>query len=390
MLRRAGNFQKSNKAALAPLPEDTGEVLHWKWLAWTEQESRRRLAFYLFLYDAKTSMALLVNPLISYAEMILPLPESRELWQAVDAESWKEIYLKQQPRRHQELPTLVWLLQNPLELSSLEGYYDLQFSILIVLHGLWALVWEYTQFASILAQGHGHSKAASFLRHQDLCQAFTQLRTAIDGVPEAKSTEIFVLLELLSMYLQVSLDKIQVFAGKEGLDAARRVLPALQEWAEAPISRQAVWHAGQVLCTARRLPTYQLRGFNSIAVYHASLTCWAYGLICRMKSRAGASDQDHTTNGNVFLDGPMTLDAQRFISSGRGTPGISTMGPESSDSSLVPLSDSAALMKSALRILCRNSPLQPGDEAIPPLVQNLAQLIMDLGHAGASVADVAK
>jgi len=93
MLRRAGKFQRSRTVSVRPPPEDTGEVLHAKWLEWVEQESYKRLVFHAMLHDAHASCRSLMNPLVSYAELSLSLPEQRELWAAENAEKWKALYV---------------------------------------------------------------------------------------------------------------------------------------------------------------------------------------------------------------------------------------------------------------------------------------------------------
>lgn len=329
-------------------------------------------------------MSLLVNPLISYAEMLLPLPESRDLWMAEDAEQWKSIYL-QQPDRPDVAPSLVNLLQHPLELSNLPQCFDLHFAALIVLHGLWGIIWEYTQLTSALVNRAGQGNAAMVLHHQDICQILANLRMAIFEVEELQSPEVCLMLELLTMYLHVSLERIQLFAGKEDMEEARRVLPSLQEWATLPSARQAICNAGQVLHAAKAFPPKQLGNFYAVAVYHASLTCWAYGLLSQKKlSRESESAATPTPPRAVWLDGPDITDFGRFIAMGRGTPSIGPMpNAESSASGLVPLSDPVSVMGVVLGILRNNTPSPKST----PLVENLVQLMLDLGEAGSSVVN---
>lgn len=357
-------------------------MLHQKWITWVQQESYKRLSFYAFLLDQQLSMALLVSPQISYAEMLLPLPESNELWTAEDAEQWKSIYLKHPVRPLEQLnASMVNLLQKPLEISSLPNCYDLRLSTLIVLHGLWGMIWECTQLTSVLS----HSNAAATL-HQDLCQALDSLRMAVTEVEEAQTPEVYLMLGLLTIYLHVSLEKVQLFAGKEDLEEARRVLPLLQEWAMLPSARHAIWGAGQVLRAAKAFPARQLRNFQAIAVYHAGLTCWAYGLISLKNESRGSDAQGTHLNSpptTMWLDGPDTSDVRRFIALGRGAPSLGyRQSGEVSSTGIASLSDPVALMGVVLGILQNNIEQHTGGASIPPLVENLIQLITDLGEAG--------
>lgn len=419
MLRRAGNLRKQHKSPSPPLPHDTGPTLHQKWLQWVRHESYKRLAFYAFLLDARASMSLLVNPLLSYAEIALVLPESLELWLAEDAEQWKSVYLRH-PDRPSEPPSLVGFLRRPLGLADLPRCYDLHFSSLIVLHGLWGMIREFTQHSSVV--GERSAQAAMALRHQELCQTIQHLRMGMsdlehidndgeegeEGQARGQHAEFLLVQELLSMYLHISLEKVQQFAGKEGLEEASRVLPELQEWAVTATARHAILHAGQVLRAARAFRPRQLRGFYAIAVYHASLTCWTYGLVLSQQQQqrhkspltttttSSSSPSSRIPGGEVWLDGPKTTanaqQQQRFIALGRATPclgSVTSSVDNMSRPTFVPLSDVEPIMEIVIGILRDNAGVaQTGTEVtgLPPLVENLIQLMLDLGCAGTSVA----
>lgn len=389
MFRRAGKFQKSKKDSHAPLPEDTGDALRQKWLLWAEDESVKRLVFHAFLFDAQVSMSLFVNPLISYAEINLSLPAPRDLWMAEDAELWKAAYMRRPTQPVGRRASLGRLLQQPSEMCSLPGAYDLQFSVLAVLHGLWAMIWEYNQQLVVLETRPGCSTAVMALRHQELRQQLDHARISMSELEEARSPEIILVIELLSMHLHVSLEKIQLFAGKEDLEEARGVLPSLQDWIDTPNSRRAIWHAGQILRAAKTFLPAQLRGFYAIAVYHASLTCWAYGLISQTKgslrnSATHASEQLSV----VWLDGTDTAEVQRFIALGRGRPSIGSTLENTSAGGLITLFDPEAVMNAVVAMLRSNFPSSLSGDDAPPLVENLVQLMRDLGRAGGSVSGV--
>jgi hypothetical protein len=93
MLRRGGWFGRSAWKRIYPLPNDEGRILQAKWKEWVLQESWLRLVYKFFEFDRQSSMALLKPPLISYAEMRMPLPCTDALWQAPSATAWKVTYL---------------------------------------------------------------------------------------------------------------------------------------------------------------------------------------------------------------------------------------------------------------------------------------------------------
>ncbi|KAM5349874.1 hypothetical protein ACJ41O_006379 [Fusarium nematophilum] len=388
MLRRAGRFQRSKPITV--FPEDTGDALHSKWLRWVKQESLKRLVFHAFVFDAQVCMALLTNPAISYAELDITLPESEALWAAEDAQQWKALYLAQARPRDEQL-TLMHFLQASTELPQ---HCDVHFSGLIILHGIWGMVWQHLEQVSAL-KGSAQSLAFLTLRHQDLLQTIQHFRINIFASQENPSPETCMTLELLPMYLHSSLKETQLFAGKGDVEDARRVLPCLQQWVGSSHSRQAVWHAGQVLRAARDFPLKQLREFYAIAVYHAGLILWSYGVVSHiMAVRENTTLSPLSQAGPVIrldgLDSPALPAIQQFITLGKGTPGISPYPgsdgfPSSPGLDLAPLSDPEAAMGVVVAVLSGNFPGLQDGEAPPSLVENLVQLLQDLGKAAGSV-----
>ncbi|KAL1620438.1 hypothetical protein SLS54_006225 [Diplodia seriata] len=469
MLRRAGRFKKPRGPQIAPLPEDTGDVLHQKWLQWVGQESSRRLVFRGFCYDAQSSMSLLVNPIISYGELCLPFPAARDLWTAETAEQWKAAYFAHRADSPASSICLLDCLKDPKLVASFPGMIDHDFAALIVLHGIWGMVWEFNQLQLTLKSNSGEYNSSLVMkhRHQELCQTIHHLRISVNSWRVTPAPEITLLLELQLLYLHLSIEDVQLFAGKEDQDDARRVLPALQQWMHDTYARTAVWQAARVLRAAKTFPRKHLRNFWAIAVYHASLGLWTYGIIKQAAATAavvsypsatcscvsmpgGLSDEffahqtDHSalpiqqptaTAGNsvvgsgsgatdpgggaVWLEGPETPDVQRFVTLGRGQPVISSRSSSSSSSArgvgrassgdqqqhLVPLSDPEATMTVVLDTLRKNfgaaamgargevsaeQQKQKQQDAgatglLPPLVENLVQLMRDLGKAAGAV-----
>ncbi|KAK7514487.1 c6 zinc finger domain-containing protein [Phyllosticta citriasiana] len=437
MIRRAGRFKKSRLPPISPSPGDTGEVLEQNWLAWIERESFRRLAFHACIYDAQSSMCVLVNPIISYGEVSIPLPEPRELWIAETAEQWKAAYLSLPPGFQDHQFCFLDYLKDPSLLATLPHFHDTQFATLVILHGTWGMVWEFNQLQLTTRSRTGPHNSSLVMthRHEELCQILRQLRGSISSWPShvQPCPEVQLLLELLLMYLHANMEDIQLFGGKEDQDEARRVFPGLQQWMNDSYARQAVWQASRVLLVARTFPRKTLRDFWAIAVYHASLVLWTYGVIRHATSAskntmmpanfAATSILDKNLglsaqgiDSDVWLEGPESSDVQRFIALGRGRPCISgiidptTNSSPSSVPSLVPIEDSEAVMKVTSEVLRRNF---LGDEehddqgmhrlgglgmsfgvgagsndsegAVPSLVENLVQLMRDLGSAAGQV-----
>ncbi|KAK8163249.1 hypothetical protein BC567DRAFT_200663 [Phyllosticta citribraziliensis] len=414
MIRRAGRFKKARMPPISPFPGDTGEVLHNKWLAWIERESFRRLAFHAFIYDAQSSMCVLVNPVISYGEVSIPLPEPRELWAAETAEQWKAAYLSLPPGFQDRQFCILDCLKDPILLATLPHFHDTQFSTLAILHGAWGMVWEFSQLQLTTRSRTGPHNSSLVMthRHEELCQILHQLRVNISSWPSyvQPCPEIQLLLELQMMYLHANMEDIQLFGGKEDQDEARRVFPGLQQWTNDSYARQAVWQASRVLLVARTFPRKTLRDFWAIAVYHASLVLWTYGVIRHATSISKSIDSE------VWLEGPESADVQRFIALGRGRPCISAISSSEGNASssapeLVSIEDSEAVMKETSEVLRRNFLGDDEDDdhdmrrlgcslgmsfglgaggsdsegIVPSLVENLVQLMKDLGVAAGQV-----
>ncbi|CAK7198483.1 hypothetical protein SEUCBS139899_001144 [Sporothrix eucalyptigena] len=405
MLRRGGRFKRPDVKGPVPLAEDKDEVLGRKWHAWLEMESWKRLAFRAFIVDAQVSIAFSTGPIISFSELAIPLPESQDLWLAENAEQWKIAYINLQQQHAPQDLSLVDYLRRP---SEIPDYYDTRFSSLIILHGLWGMVSQHLQLQSVL-KASGQSEAAVALRQQELLESLHHFRLNMAETRDALRPETILILELIHMRLHAPLEEIEMFAGKGSLEDARSVLPSLQRWVESPESRRAILHAGQVIGAAKKFAPKQLLGFFPIAVLHASLVMWTYSIVSMAKgARMGAvtsstisttiatststlsSSQPQLYNVaslQVCLDGPEYPAVGRFITLGEGTPCLTPfVGPNMSALELVPLSKPVAFLGIVIEALNNGySNCQTPAEACPPLVENMKQLLRDLGRAATSV-----
>ena len=211
-------------------------------------------------------------------------------------------------------------------------------------------------------------------------------------------------LEFLMMSLHVSLDDIQLFAGRAGEEEARRVYPYVRTWTQEMESRKAIWHAGQVLHHAGLFEKTRLRDFYAVATYHASLTLWVWGMVTlgttrqsRIQTPVGNSSQQPASmqtptsasraKTRAVLNGPEDKTTKSFVQLGHGVPGlqgntsatseIADARPASSSKTFCSLSDSRGVMTFSARLLRGNFPHVKG--GFPPLVENLANLLDELG-----------
>lgn len=348
-----------------------------------------RLVYHAFLRDAQVSMTQFNNMSMSYSELTLPLPSSKELWFAKTAEEFKRRYLEAGAGEGKRAPSLGDLLRDINLLTANHRRLDMQFAISVYLHGFWALIWEYRQLNSVFrakADTPNYSSNPNLLlssRHQELCQLLQNFQLVVSEWRDALSAQEGLVVHLLQLNLHVSLDDLQLFAGKEGDDQARRVYPTLQKWSESPEARQALWHAGQILRQAKLFPTGHLKDFYAVGVHHAALCFWAHGVVTRATRRnAPSAMADYET---VYLDGEESGSVQRFIGFGHGRAAIS--GPQSLDTS-APVSESLvtdpkSCMEVAQEILRAN--FIDGQEGLPPISDNIIHLLKQLGNAAWAV-----
>ncbi|KAL4974129.1 hypothetical protein BDW66DRAFT_161511 [Aspergillus desertorum] len=376
MVRRGGMFHHS---AYPPLPvrlEETGQCLGEAWHAWAYKEAYKRLAYRLFRLEAQVSMALLTAPLITYAEMSLPLPAASHLWNASSASQWKEAYNNASSSPSSSaarIPTLGECVADLDLLESSRRYADIRLACGAVLHSIWGLVWEYRQLSSLLAAG-------SRYWDNDLLKASRhgQLRRILDCFRMAHGSESPVQLHLILMHTYMSLEEVEVFATADdpsrALDESAR---ALQDWVRSEQSRHAIWHAGQVVRQIKLLSVQKLRDFMAIALYHASLTLWAYGMVYMRMTHPDKRSVVGPLESNVRIDGPETEDVHRYIALQRGIP---TLHGPGSASEAVFAGNPTAVLDTIIEVMQQNHYHEVFTQT-PPLVANLIHLLERLRDA---------
>lgn len=197
MLRRGGRFRRATWKEISPTADDQGALLEEKWQAWVQQESFLRLTYRAFELDRQSSMALLKPPLISYAEMQLPLPSPSPLWQAQTATAWKAAYIHN-ARVTVKRPSALEIF---LDLGQLARY---DHASTIYLHMVWGMCWEFRQMSALTMRAPFQANNSLILssRHQELTKQLEDFQ--VNTPPLSKSNEIA--LELMLVHLNAPLD----------------------------------------------------------------------------------------------------------------------------------------------------------------------------------------
>ncbi|KAG8665827.1 hypothetical protein FPOAC1_010628 [Fusarium poae] len=378
MMRYRGKFQRSTYPMLSVTADDEGANLEQKWRTWVDMEKWKRFVFHLFLRDSQQSMTALTNPVMSYAELTLPLPASKELWYAKTARDWKHAYLRREDGHVKRAPSVGDLFRNLNLLAENRHRLDVQLSAAIYLQAYWLLILEYRNLCSsyrirsYTQDPYGNTNSLLDARRHQLLQDLQTFKITTMNWPEITAQERLLLNQLM-MALHISTDDLQLFAGKEGDEQAHRAFHVLQQWVESVDSRAAIWHAGQVLRFAKLFPSAQLKNFYAVGVHHAALAIWTYGVIKKAGSKQDVSSQYE----KIYIDGPESPSIQRYINTGQGLPVF--RGPNSRNGvSEATMENPKAGMEAIHEILQAN--FGGANRMAPAIVENLCILIRQLGN----------
>ncbi|TKA43684.1 hypothetical protein B0A54_05467 [Friedmanniomyces endolithicus] len=390
MLAWSNAFMKFSYRDVVPLLDDADDVLMDKWRAWTEREAKKRLILHTFLHDSQLALLYAKNPLISPAQLMMPLPACRELWLAPNAHAWQNAYIRLAPPSQADTPAMMEFFGHNAVLNQSVGVYDNTLCMLIACHGLGHEIWQYRAHARLLSGWKNttfrRDRRSDHMRLQrDLLDDLTTMLAHCD-LQSTSAPEMMLTLQLLMMLLHVDIEDVQTFSGKLGEEEARRVFPKIMQWSQNAESRVAVFHAGQIFRVARTFEKTRLRDFYAVALYHAALTLWVYGMITTSAARKSGRQSpsamtprlSNTSHQSAALPARIPLDtaddraARSFQLLGQGTPGVYNLQSE-----FVPLPSSRGLMNTAASILKANFP--QSTNGLPPLIDNLANLMGEIG-----------
>lgn len=373
-----GAFKRHPYQRVDVFEADEGRLLEDKWRNWANRESMKRVQYHAFVHDSRASIAFHVSPVISYPEVEMPFPGTKEMWTAPSARHWKAAALAKSLQSPPRVVSLREALQDMDSITPCRFQIDVHYSALILLHGLWSLVWEYKQLNSIGGQQSKYWNALVLsARHQELCSALQQYR--LDSRRWGTlCPRVAIVLELIALHVHMPLEELQRYAGKENVEEAKSAHQSAHQWFRSPASRRSVWHAGQVLRAARWFQPGTLFDFFVIAIYHAGLAFWSFGIIGRSQAipespLTGTSGASHSQPGpRIMIDREETLDLTTFIDHSIGVPGLT-----SAEGDYIPLDDTAAVMEHVADLLISN--WQDGSE--PALMKSVHRLLLDLGMA---------
>jgi hypothetical protein len=378
ILRRAGKFKK-NEYSSPPLREIDAENANLRsaWEEWLQQESWKRLAYRALRHDTNSSMCLMVNPLVSYAEVTLPLPCAAAVWTATNAESWLQERLKVESANmgNQQPQSVVDFMDDPGLFSS-HGSKSPKVDLLLASHALlscaWALAWECIQIRSFArTKPRRWSSLILSSRQDEIIKLLHNFRISLED-QGPQFNDINIRLEYLLLHLHAPIDEIQIFAGMEGPEQAHAVHDIVKEWVNSETARKALCHAGSLVRLMLKLPKGLIQGPLAFIMFHAALVLWTFSLV--QSETAAEADTSRAAQTTVWLDEEVeTIALQRFVQLGTGKPhlrGVSSMSSDE-DPSPISLDEPHGLLAALIGVFARSYEGRPK----PYLVEKMVSLL---------------
>lgn len=390
-LRRFGKFDRAAYEDVNPAACDDDAALATKWRRWIECESFKRLVHHLFEHDILVCVTKYRQPIVSYAELSLPLPACRELWLAASSTAWRDIYnsMAHNGQLGSRALSVRHLLADCDLLKSIPPGKDGPFATSTALYGIAAEIWHWEQQKALILVNDREGDADDELwlraKHQKLLGTLEKFRSNLDNA----SANINLTHQYLSMILFVRVDTVMRFAGKCGEHEAHVAYQELQAWSKGRQARLAIWHAGQVVRMARNILPFQLRGADGLLLYHALMVLWSYGMMLRDSARRtgvntpvrGAQLGDRatllaTTRTTVFLDGAPCQESELFTQRDIGRPCLHQ--DSGTNATVCQLRNPTDTMILGSKLLEANCPGEPRAR-MPQMLKSLCGLMDELG-----------
>ncbi|KAL4947827.1 hypothetical protein BDW69DRAFT_199345 [Aspergillus filifer] len=402
MLRRRGRFDAAGYPRVRVHPTDTGQELEDTWRRWKHEESTKRLVYRLWQLDIQCSIALMGPPLISYDELSLPLPAPPALWNAPNAERWRDACCLQESGSQPafDRATLADCIINLHLLERHNEDLDLRLSCPAVIQAIWGLTWEYRQMDRLFNCNYGPNSPPSHrapsgsirLLMASRCQQLIELLDSFNlAYGDVETSFLYLNITFMHLHLPMSLEELQLFAVKlEQFGAVNwaQVPPTIEAWSSSKGGRTAMYYAARIFSGSRVCPRIRMRGFEAVCLYQATLVLWAYAYV--VGKPTGNQGNTSAVNSSCLHE-PVWLDAegignenehesiQRFISFGRGRPMLrgemlSSDAVNNITNLNIDLCDPSAVICTAIQILC-DSHCERGsgsdNSCQPPLVERL-------------------
>lgn len=297
----------------------------------------------MFIHDVQVAALRSTNPLISHAELDLPFPFSRKLWDAKTAPEWKRLYLDEISETSPAITSLASSLKDMSSMARFPIYADFRLAALASIHGISKMISDCNQTRN----GPSGQWSAMVIKlwQQELQQVLEQFEIVAVKPLQHSMPKIALIYQTVSLSLHLPLHTLERFSGEDWETRSSDACLSFIQHIGAPNMRQASWHAGQVLRITKILSPGSLTGFSATCLYFAALALWSFSTIS--SSNGMALDFQPKDSEIIFvLDGEADSDAlRRFTVFGQGTPVLSSTGKR------VSLNDRAAVMSLFQQVL---------------------------------------
>lgn len=304
-----------------------------KWLMWVEQESIKRLVYFAMCLDFHVGPARNINALFSCHEIGTPLPSSTRLWNAANGVDWLEVLTQDSALRPQQSLPLCQVMRKSHLLAACKGLVDHKLAATAYLAGCWSLVAEYWHMNGLVPGSQTTDDFVLKSRHSELLSMLEHFKAECTDQSDY-GPEVQTLQELVFLHLHVSFDDVTRYCGSGSEEDAQASAPYVQRWYQSSQSRDAAWHAGQIFRATKLLPFGTLSDIYVIALYHAAVVLWVWGLLCKVQPVILDSNASR-----ALVDGEETPEVIRFLKTGRCQPCLTGKSGEIfslDDSALVP------------------------------------------------------
>lgn len=321
-LRRAKQLCKSRDSNFNFAQQESQSDMEKTWSRWIELESMRRLIYFAYTLDAQISMLRNINTNLSFAEMETPLPCSPSLWHADSAVKWKTAYSVAIQASPGVMPSLSELMCRMSLVGTSSEVIDRPFADMALLGGLWTLIREHRQLSLRSSEMNYWNSFVLASRHAELSAALRKFKVEVEE-SRSSSPQIWILQEVLSMHLHVSIDQLHAYAGRGSKEDAYAAKNYVSRWFQDEHSREAVWHAGQVCKAAKDMAPRTMGDTYVVALFQAAVVLWVYGVMSQRRDVNPHNNPGSNRDAvQIVLDGEETTDLVKFIRHGRGDPGL--------------------------------------------------------------------
>lgn len=158
---------------------------------------------------------------------------------------------------------------------------------------------------------------------------YTELRHSVDANPYRSSSAVVAFMfEFNILFSSTPLYLSNTLLNYTKRNSSTEIFSKLRDWQQTRSSRRAIWHAGQVIKACRVIPAAERTSFHVFGMYQALLCLWTYWTATKLKSnRPSSISFPDTKTHQILLDGPETMESQRWILHNDGKPFLRRSNP---------------------------------------------------------------